>query len=731
MEVYNLSDKSKGIKEVLNSNSIIKEKEIKNNNEKKLTKFEKNFLDLKNSSICRIKIINIKDGLLEVEFGTSFFCEINENNIPFKNALFTSNHLLGDKNIKINQEIEFFHLKKTNKINLTNRKIFTNEKLDYTCIEIFDSDKIIGNFFKIDKTIFNQNKKDLKNTKIILLQFPGCNDLIPSIGKIIKINNEIMHNASTSYGSSGAPIIKRDNINLILGIHSGCSREFNYNLAKPFDIIIKDIKDKIKKNQESKISKPKNENYKRLEDIKVESSFKCKYKKPKEKWMEIKSYNNKDKFKENKKKITTNDNKNNKQKISIKKINEDKIEKKKSMSEEQKQKKNKNENFLKSIHEKGNIKEEKLKKEEEKKNLEKAKEKERIKKEKEQMKKLKEKEEKKQIERKRNEEKKKKEEEEKVEKLKKEKQMKKEENLNIKNQKNEISCIFSGGGEIDLLHDYKMNLDDWSEEYKKLYLESKEQMNEKNIDIYINNKKINFTLSYYDKTQNKNINVKFIFKQKLTNLSWMFADCSSLKSIDLSKFNSTNVTNMKDMFYSCISLESINLSKFNSTNVTNMSWMFYNCLKLESIDLSSFNTINVKDMNHMFSCCLSLHSIDLSSFNTINVKNMESMFYSCSCLKNINLSSFNTTYVSNMKNMFSWCSSLVYIDLSSFNTHNVTDMRNMFSECCSLKSIDISSFTITNVKKMESMFAYSSSLKMKNIKCKDDKFLQEYLNELY
>ena len=35
-----------------------------------------------------------------------------------------------------------------------NRKVFTNKEIDYTCIEIFESDGI-KNFFKIEPNIFN------------------------------------------------------------------------------------------------------------------------------------------------------------------------------------------------------------------------------------------------------------------------------------------------------------------------------------------------------------------------------------------------------------------------------------------------------------------------------------------------------------------------------------------------------------------------------------------------
>ena len=110
------------------------------------------------SAICKIKIQNIKNGEITYGVGTGFFCEIDDKNIPFKTALFTNNHILDEKKLEINKEIIFEICNKLYKIKITNnRKVFTNKMLDYTCIEIFDSDNI-KKFFKIDDNIFNNKK---------------------------------------------------------------------------------------------------------------------------------------------------------------------------------------------------------------------------------------------------------------------------------------------------------------------------------------------------------------------------------------------------------------------------------------------------------------------------------------------------------------------------------------------------------------------------------------------
>ena len=201
-------------------------------------------------ALCKIEFQMIKDGKIANYSGTGFFCEINDDNIPFKKALFTNNHVLNENRIENGKEIEFEYLKKKKKIKITNdRKKFTNSILDYTCIEIFDSDKI-KKFFTIDKSFFG-NRNELFDNEFFILQYPNGGDLCFQGGKITKILEDvIMHSVATDEGSSGSPLIKRYNNILVAGIHFGArydilSKKFICNEATPFDIIIKDIKKKL------------------------------------------------------------------------------------------------------------------------------------------------------------------------------------------------------------------------------------------------------------------------------------------------------------------------------------------------------------------------------------------------------------------------------------------------------------------------------------------------------
>ena len=65
------------------------------------------------------------------------------------------------------------------------RRVFTNKELDYTCIELFESDGIYD-YFQIELS-----DKYLVGSDIFILQYPNVNtNLSFSYGKILSINNK-------------------------------------------------------------------------------------------------------------------------------------------------------------------------------------------------------------------------------------------------------------------------------------------------------------------------------------------------------------------------------------------------------------------------------------------------------------------------------------------------------------------------------------------------------------
>ena len=86
----------------------------------------------------------------KIHTGTGFFIK-DYDNVPLKAALFTNNHVINDINIGNEIQIEYNNVLKSFIIT-GNRKAFTSKELDYTCIEIFDSDNI-KKFFKINENV--------------------------------------------------------------------------------------------------------------------------------------------------------------------------------------------------------------------------------------------------------------------------------------------------------------------------------------------------------------------------------------------------------------------------------------------------------------------------------------------------------------------------------------------------------------------------------------------------
>ena len=181
---------------------------------------EINNLLKKQTSMCKIIIKDIKNDKTQIRYGSGFFCQILKNSFPIKYALFTNNHVLNETLLEEGKIINLEYNKKNwigtsynicnKEIKITKeRKVFTNKTLDYSFIELLESDGI-KEFFSLDEKIFSKDKKSLKNEDIFILQYPKGGELSFSSGKILLINDRyIKHNASTLKGSSGSPIISR------------------------------------------------------------------------------------------------------------------------------------------------------------------------------------------------------------------------------------------------------------------------------------------------------------------------------------------------------------------------------------------------------------------------------------------------------------------------------------------------------------------------------------------
>lgn len=209
-----------------------------------ITKEEIDELYKYEDSMCTIYSKKIINGKTENLKGTGFFLCISNELIPFNNCLMTNNHILNKNSIENNKDItiEYQNKKKVIKIN-GSRRAYTNEYLDYTCIEILDEDNI-KKFFLIDENIKDENSYQFK--EIFILQYPGGYDKLSfSAGKIITIeSNLIKHTCATKPGSSGSPMISRFSNYNVVGLHFGAEIKKNkskeFNLSIPIYSVIKD-----------------------------------------------------------------------------------------------------------------------------------------------------------------------------------------------------------------------------------------------------------------------------------------------------------------------------------------------------------------------------------------------------------------------------------------------------------------------------------------------------------
>ena len=230
-----------------------------------------------------------------------------------------------------------------------------------------------------------------------------------------------------------------------------------------------------------------------------------------------------------------------------------------------------------------------------------------------------------------------------------------------------------------------------------------EDINEKNIQLFIENKKKEFKKEINNlKKGVYNLIIKI--NQFISNCKEMFKDCYNIIEINFIKFDTKNVTDMSKMFLFCRALNNLNIKNFDTKNVSNMSDMFSYCKSLNNLDISNFDTKNVTDMSWMFNNCISLSYLDITHFVTKNVTDMSYMFCECISLNYLDITNFDTKNVTDMSKMFFYCESLNSLNITSFDTKNVRWMKEMFWRCSSLNNLDISNFDFRNVINKRDMF---------------------------
>ncbi len=150
--------------------------------------------EISENATCKINYMGI--------FGTGFFFKYQD-----KHYFMTVNHVLDDNAIK-NNELVIIYKEKEEIIKLNGDRLkLTNEKLDYTIIEILEEDEIfkkIKDYFEIDNYIMNNESiNKYKDQDICIVQYPEGGDLSFAQGGITSFDNyKIKHLVSTHKGSS-------------------------------------------------------------------------------------------------------------------------------------------------------------------------------------------------------------------------------------------------------------------------------------------------------------------------------------------------------------------------------------------------------------------------------------------------------------------------------------------------------------------------------------------------
>ena len=154
---------------------------------------------------------------------------------------------------------------------------------------------------------------------------------------------------------------------------------------------------------------------------------------------------------------------------------------------------------------------------------------------------------------------------------------------------------------------------------------------ENSINIYIGDKKIDFTKRYnFNSDDPKTVRFEIISED--FSMENMFKNVQNLSTIEFSSINSGKITSLESTFENCVSLLKINFEPgWDTSELISMKKTFASCKSLNEVDFGNLNLSNVKDMSHMFKDSNLLYftpdKLDLDSIETMN-----SMFQNCKYL---------------------------------------------------------------------------------------------------
>ena len=95
-------------------------------------------------------------------------------------------------------------------------------------------------------------------------------------------------------------------------------------------------------------------------------------------------------------------------------------------------------------------------------------------------------------------------------------------------------------------------------EGKNLYLnhDNLKELNDSNVELYINNEKLNYR-KYFNPKKEGIYEIKLIINIDIKDCSFMFFDCDKITNLNLSLFDAEDIINMSEMFYGCKNIKSL------------------------------------------------------------------------------------------------------------------------------------------------------------------------------
>ena len=200
----------------------------------------------KDYDICKA---TIKIVINSSKFGSGCFLKFKRNGKSFY-CILTNQHVIEPCLVNNKDEItvRYDNEKKDFTIKLDKKEriieCFKDNdalKIDATLIEIIEKDNIDDSYFLFPNMDYIDNKKLLINQDIVVSQYPKGKILSISTGKITRISPEndfiFYHNADTTNGSSGGPIVLKGEKS-IFAIHAAGVKGKAENVGMIIEIIV-------------------------------------------------------------------------------------------------------------------------------------------------------------------------------------------------------------------------------------------------------------------------------------------------------------------------------------------------------------------------------------------------------------------------------------------------------------------------------------------------------------